>query len=394
MNRPRFWPYSLRGALIVLAASGLTFWFHHIGLFDRWENDNLDRWLLTQQPRQSEDIVLVVIDEDDYRTMFGSASPLKTEGVLGIIRAIAAGKPKVVGVDLDTSQWATKDELKQVKQFKDEQIKGGITFPQVVWARDGWTENGQFQMAPVLGDDPQDICYGLPALRVDGDGIVRRFFPVYSPAGEAPGFSTAVKRLYQGGQNCNNTAAGSGGHSEENERLIDFLGSRDSFRRLTAGAIVRLSKIKEWQTHSDFNGKIALLGGAYRAARDRHATPVGMMDGVEILAHAIQTELPGQPTLTEANPAVYLAADIAFGLTLVVGLYRLSAVWRIMALLGSVPLAILASLLMFNTAGYFFSFVPVIAGVRIHQVIEQYFEGRELRQENQELRHKLALRNL
>jgi CHASE2 domain-containing sensor protein len=385
-----FWPYFLHGALFVLAAAGLTYWLHDRGVFDRWENNNLDRMLFIKAPHQSDKIVLVVIDEDDYRSQFKSRSPLAAEGVINIIDAILKGKPKVVGVDLDTSQWVLEENATGEPVAPPMTVDSQIArLEKVVWARDGWTENGHFQMASVLGDDPTDICFGLPALRVDDDGIVRRFFPAYNPADNAPGFSSTLIH-YTNRASCKSNGAPIAGSSEEQGRLINFLGSRDNFRKLTASSILALAKIPEWQNNSDVAGKIVLLGGAYRAARDRFSTPVGAMDGVEVLAHVVQTEL-GKP-LGEAPAWVYVVADITVGLALLAALYHLPPVWRTIGLLSSFLLAIIASFLIFQGSSYFFSFVPVVAGVLVHHVIEQHFESRELRRENQELRSKLAHR--
>jgi CHASE2 domain-containing sensor protein len=381
-----FWPYFLHGALYVLAAAGLTYWLHEIGVFDRWENSNLDRFLFAKKPSQSNDVVLVVIDEDDYRREFKSRSPLAAQGIFSIIKAILQGNPKVVGVDLDTSQWVLEGTPATTLRSLIAQ------WTNVVWARDGWTENGHFQMAPVLGDDPTDICFGLPALRVDDDGIVRRFFPAYNPADNAPGFSTTLARLYntKGEVNCKSSGAPIAESSEEQGRLINFLGSKGNFRKLTASSILALANTQEWRKTSEVAGRTVLLGGTYRAARDRFSTPVGAMDGVEILAHIVQTEI-GKP-LGEAPAWVYVIADIALGLTLLAVLYPLHPVWRTIALLGSFLLAILASFFLFQASSYFFSFVPIIGGVFVHHVIEQHFESRELRRENEELRSKLGHR--
>ena len=55
--------------------------------------------------------MLVVIDEDDYRSVFKSQSPLAAQGIFNIIQAILKGNPKVVGVDLDTSQWVLREDI-------------------------------------------------------------------------------------------------------------------------------------------------------------------------------------------------------------------------------------------------------------------------------------------
>ena len=132
-----------------------------MGVFDRWENSNLDRFLFAKAPHQSDKVVLVVIDEDDYRSVFKSQSPLAAQGIFSIIQAILKGNPKVVGVDLDTSQWVLREDIPRGAGSMT--VKSEVAqWKNVVWARDGWIENGRFQMAPVLGDDPTNICLACP----------------------------------------------------------------------------------------------------------------------------------------------------------------------------------------------------------------------------------------
>ena len=49
------------------------------------------------------------------------------------------------------------------------------------------------------------------------------------------------------------------------------------------------------------------------------------------------------------------------------------------------PIALLVSYLAFHLLGYFGSFVPVLAGVFVHEMIEHYREFFTLRRENREL---------
>ncbi len=48
-------------------------------------------------------VVLVMINDNDYRRYFGGQSPLEVHALDRLLRAIAAGKPRVIGVDLETS---------------------------------------------------------------------------------------------------------------------------------------------------------------------------------------------------------------------------------------------------------------------------------------------------
>ena len=53
-------------------------------------------------------------------------------------------------------------------------------------------------------------------------------------------------------------------------------------------------------------GKIVLLGGAYRAARDTYPTPMRYMDGVDIIANSVDMNLPGNKGLADSPAWLYV----------------------------------------------------------------------------------------
>jgi len=63
------------------------------------------------------------------------------------------------------------------------------------------------------------------------------------------------------------------------------------------------------------------------------------------------------------------------GLTLLLVTYWLPRGWALIIALIAIPiLALLASLLLFQSLGYFASFIPVLAGVFVHELIEHNYE--------------------
>jgi CHASE2 domain-containing sensor protein len=373
-HRPRFWTSFGFGALIVLAAAGLTYGLHRGGFFERWENDqNIDRWLRfkEQRPHMSKYLTLVLIDDADYKSAFKGASPLDAQRVLDVIEAIHQGNPKVIGVDLDTTHWTEKDAARASK------------IPNVVWARDGWEERGKLEMENLLGGFyGEQTCFGLPAVQVDDDGVVRRYSQSY-PVGDRilPAFPEAVAAIAER-KPCPEAepAAKVPAESGEGGIRINFLGQGLAFPRLPSSAVVQLAKTSEWRSHSDVEGRTVLLGGVFRAARDRYVTPVGLMDGVAIIAHIVESELSGDK-IREADHELHLLADIALGLVLVTIFYFVEGWWKLAVILIAVSLVILVSFWLLQSTAYFFSFVPVLGGVLLHEFIESVVENKKLRDE-------------
>jgi hypothetical protein len=65
-------------------------------------------------------------------------------------------------------------------------------------------------------------------------------------------------------------------------------------------------------------------------------------------------------------------------------------VWKLVLLGFTAVLAVGISLLLFQTTAYFFSFIPVLAGLRIHETIEQFLARRHLQQQNAKLKAQLG----
>ena len=355
----------------------------HTWFFRHMENSNLDVWLGAKAPAASDRVFVVSITDDDYKELFNSTSPLKPQQVQKIIEANAESGACRIGVDLDTSEWSANDVagLAAVTQGKP-----------VIWAReyleddsptgknDEHKAENNSHMGKVLGVDGDAVCSGLPAYLPDEDGVIRHYEPMVAMPGDAPKFSFAARMVAGcGPKKPEGRGAGEG-------KLINFLGDPKAFGHLSAGALLKLAKTEGWKgTKNPLNGHFVLLGGAFRAARDKFYTPSGRMDGVDIIAHTIVSELHGGE-VKSPDSTFFFAVDVALGLCLVAGGWLLPRKWALPAMIAIVTVAaFLASWVAFQSFGYFASFVPVLGGVLTHELFEHFVEHHEILREHKEL---------
>src|SRR5580658_3804136 len=133
---PSPWEHFLVGFAIVGVAALLTVQLHKTAFLHWADLDNLDTWILLNKPEPSKDIVVVDITDDDYRSLFDSQSPLVPARVRTLIWAIAATYPRVLGIDLDTSEWDPSQRQWLVDKIKIDQANVPGSVP-VVWALGG-----------------------------------------------------------------------------------------------------------------------------------------------------------------------------------------------------------------------------------------------------------------
>ncbi len=403
-HQERFWSYFLRGVLIVFLATLLAFLLHRAGLLDRLESASLDMWILQKKPVSSQHLLLVTINAADYENplLFDGQSPLKQREVITIINAIAAAKPSVIGVDLDTSTW--NPDL-------NETISKGAP---IVWVREArlseaeakdlqWPDSNVKLKKLLGGDDGKGNCWGLPALAPDADGVLRRYLTeipeegLSDKAGTTPrtafvSFIDVIDEVSRKASCPTPTRPISTKTSEEDLRpLIDFV--RWKLPRYSGSAILDLARVPDWRDHPEkypeINKKIVLLGGAFEESRDYYRTPVGWRYGVEILGSALETTLNGG--LRIASDLRLAVVDFLVGLVLVCLAYRFNKLWMLPFELVLIPLAaILLSVLLFNTARYFVSFFPILLGVALHEIVEHGFEYRDLLKQNRDLEARLG----
>lgn len=334
----------------------------------------LDSFLLLRAPRHAGRVALVVIDEVDYRERFHARSPLDPTALQEVLNAIAAGRPALVGVDLDTS----------APVFTSLRVPPGI---RVVWARGAReVQPGQLEPQPALGgSDPPDT--GIAGVVPDSDGVVRRYlrsFPI--PGGTT--FNWAIARSVATPclrrELAQEDAEPPLSHGEPVAFLYDFAGGAASLPRYPARLVLDGARNPEaWGRSGPLTGRIVLLGGTYLAARDRHVTPVGPLAGVDLVALAVESDLSCRGVRDAAHWVGGLL-DLASG-TLLVYLHHLSMrrQWPLrgvllLSLVAIPVLAVAASAIVFHTAGYWLSSLPLLLGVLLHQLYETGLHYRKM----------------
>jgi CHASE2 domain-containing sensor protein len=313
-----------------------------------------------QSSQLESDVVIVRIDDDDYATLFHEKSPLDHTALTKLIDAIALGKPKVIGVDIDTS----------TPEFRDFHPLPG--WPPIVWARNGSFSNreGKFHATKILGGQEPPATSGLVVLRLDADTAIRRYTRMCETEhGPVPSFAWAVAKQFSGKDGAQSVG--------EEELFIKFAGDREGSHRqhFTAAQVMSLSDGLGWQTDSPVKDKIVLLGGAYSAS-DEHETPLGWMLGVEVLAYAIETELHGGGM----RPASSITITVLGGFVGLVLLLLYQHFTPTKALLLSFPtilfLGIVCSLVTFRTIAFWAYFVPIPLAVLVQ---EGYVQAKDYR---------------
>jgi CHASE2 domain-containing sensor protein len=388
-------------------------WVHHlpviiglslgVALLDYYEclegfkSMALDSYLLAQHPRRSDQVIIVTIGDEEYRSpeLFHGRSPLDSEKLGLILQAIAAGKPRLIAVDLDTSP---EDKKAAYEQLADMTRADG--WPPVIWSCDGEAEDDHpgGHDPPVLRVIPamagtSNIASGLITMPCDADGVIRRYcrtFQVTSPNHPEPAAMDSLPWVIAKRLRHDESAA-----PEPNELLMNFAGDRYSFFHITAQTVLDSvdSKARRefwFSEKSPVREKIVLLGGTYRAARDIHPTPAGRVDGVELLAMAIESELQGTG-IRFVQEAVAIMIDILFGSLLVYFNWRFVSPRAVfLNLLAVAALALIASYITFNTLGYWLNFALVLVGIWLHHQHDIVHELPRLHREVHELRSRLS----
>lgn len=369
-------------------------------LFDSLQMAGLDTFAAASAATSS-DVVLVTIDDDDYRKMFGNRSPLDAGALRTIIDAVLAQSPAVLGVDISTAEAGDAGLRDIVSRTKTP----------VVWVRDAFTQSSPsrdatWELDRVLGADepPGGANVGLSTFPLDADRLVRGYYrhvSLRTSGGERTLASLAwavveaycppqtpadPRRDQRGCDKVRNRGRTETSKPETEEPLrFNFAGESYTFRKVAAGAV-------EAAPPGLFKDHVVLIGGTFGAGRDFYATPLGRMSGVELTAMAIEAELNGGG-ITTANEALMIAMDLAAGVLLVWINWRWNPASRVtVAITGGaiIALAILASYVAFQGGGYWVNFVPVGVGVWLHSFYDRAREADALRHELEECRKRHA----
>src|SRR5204863_3686222 len=122
----------------LLVALLLVFLFSRLGALHKLQTAVSDTLMRIAEPAESE-VAIVEITDEDYKSIFKRQSPLDDFQLQRLIQAIARSKPKIIGVDVDTSP------------EKYQHIVIDSNWPLIVWERDvdRIPENEEERLEPV-----------------------------------------------------------------------------------------------------------------------------------------------------------------------------------------------------------------------------------------------------
>jgi hypothetical protein len=266
-----------------------------------------------------------------------------------LLTAIAAGRPSLAVVDIDTSD----------QSFRQLGVPPDL---RIIWAMAdrGWKESKFVSVSPLGGRVlAHSWTLGLAEVPNDGSKVVRAYWRVFPTSqGPVPSIELAAAEAYRGRQFSAKLLPAS-----KNERILDF---RYVFYLMNARSVLEYAKKPGWPD-GVLRDKIVILGGRYRAGRDQYATPLGIIDGVEIVAQATQAEID-DTGIPHTGPWLGVLEMLA-GL-IVIALYQLfplrTAVLVSLILLPTLSMA--GSFLLYRRAAAWLALMPVLVIVLISEL--------------------------
>lgn len=330
---------------------------------------------------------VVKVDDEDYRSWFQEC--LTPDALGPAIERILEYDPAVVVIDFDTS----------AKRFADSTALQKLRLsPKVVWARlaDEQDSDGEvrFDLAPVLGglDNPPSH-WGLALFPRDRDWTVREYqrsFTVGSrqkPALFWEAVTTFCSQQDPRSEKCRNvldiSANLESGRSTELE--VPVRHAPYNFRRFLLREIMPLASNPSMPAskHSELSGKIVIFGGSYSRA-DKHVTALGVQDGVDLVASAVESQLnPRESRELDRISEVSIDALLYFAVSLMYYYWRPK--WAVLGSLSIVGLLFVFGPVVALVAGYRTSAIPFVLGI----LIEQMTRGVEAREELHEALEEL-----
>lgn len=351
------------------------------------EASALDSGLRALSPLRSSSLRIVAINDNDYKQMFLEQSPLEPQRVLQLIEAVASGHPRVIAVDIDTSgtNWS--------KLVTEERLR---RWPPVVWVRNAPDWGTNIGVQPFLGGNRlTNALFGVTGLKRGSDGVVRYYRRrLKTTEGELDSLPWAVVKAYTAKNRDlplspmeRQDSRAPGGDSAEGKEDLALNFSREAFADslLSASDVLDAASSEAWLHNGVFSNKIVVLGGTFQYARDAYETPLGLVNGVELNAQAIASDLENRQVHDAKEDAImWLEIGLAEVLAVLVYVWRdvRPAVWFCTLL--TPTLAVFGSVVAFFYFHYWVNFIPILFWVHLEFHFELLKDNRHLRQR---LRH-------
>jgi adenylate cyclase len=370
----------LVGLLVSIAVTALS----RTGVLAGWETRAVDAFLFLRDRVPAPEIVLVVIDDDAFQAL-GQRQPLSRRYVADLADFLLESGAKVVAFDLvvTTPSVPAEDQalLATARRWSTTR-PGSLLFASLAMP----SAQGGYTLLPPFAPDLHGLA-GFANAPLGADGVVRRFTPLLPAAGggRLPALSLAALAGSAGvppRQLAERIAADRGAiELPVRDRAgkigaapapvaqlagppwrIDYTGPPGAFTTFPSEPLVALARSgTQPDPDNPFRDRIVLVGATFAESRDFFPTPTGLMPGVEIQAHMVNTLLARRALLP---PPWYLNVVL---LAVVCVSVSVLSLWLRPAWLALVGLALVAGLVAasyeaYTRGGYWLDFLAPLLG--------------------------------
>ena len=388
----------LVGLLVSVAVTALS----RTGVLAGWETRAVDAFLFLRDRVAAPEITLVLIDDDAFQAL-GQRQPLSRRYVADLADFLLRSGARVVAFDLvitTPSAPAEDQALLAVARRWNARRPGSLVFASLAMPEPG---SRAYALLPSFSPELVALS-GLANAPLGADGVVRRFTPLLPGASGArlPALSLAA-------------LAGSSGLAprdlaahlappraslplparDEHGKIaraetslaqlagppwrIDYTGPPGAFTSFPSEPLVALARSgTEPDPDNPFRDRLVMVGATFVESRDFFPTPTGLMSGVEIQAHMVNTLLSRRTLLP---PPWYLNVAL---LTAVCVSISVLSLWLRPAWLGLVGLALVAGLVAasyeaYTRGGYWLDFLAPLLGTLAYLQGAHWVRRRRLR---------------
>jgi adenylate cyclase len=378
----------VRALLLGVGVSVAVTLVSRAGLLAGWETRAVDAFLFVRERVPSPDIVLVVVDEEAFRSL-GERQPLSRRYLADLGDLLLRSGARVVSFDVQLAAAGEPDEdgtLIALAERRRGTGGGRLVFATAAIRAQGGG-SARYALAPLFSPALAALP-GFANAPVDSDGVIRRMAAVLPAAagGLLPSFALAALAAHAGlpeaslsgalraGSSIPLPTSRPGGAIGGTEPIslaalavaawrIDFVGPPGTFTTFPSGPLVDLLRSGgEPAEDNPFREKIVLVGGSFRESRDFYATPLGTMSGVEVHANMLHTLLSRRALMP---PPALLNLLMLTGACVAVALLSawLRLRWVILGAAALVALLVAGSYEAYTRGGYWLDFVAPLLGM-------------------------------
>ncbi len=357
----------IRFALVSVVTSLMVTASSYMGYFEPVQRKALDLMVWWKEKDRPSHIVIVAIDDEAFQYL-GDRQPLPRKQLADLIDLLKKCGATVIGLDVELK--ARTDRISDALIEKAVQDRTVITYD-----LSPTESEGQFTPQSLFVSG-YGIRKGFANTYIDSDGLIRNApLSMKDEKGEAmPSFALVVAGLFQEKLSRRTTPG-------VEPIRINYAGAAGTFPFYSAKPLFQMAE-KKIVPPSDnpFNAKIVLIGATFRAGRDIHHTPNGLMSGVEVQANIIHTLLE-QKDIRPFNWVAGFILQVLISMFFGVLFLLLRPLWAIMlSLFGIFFLFVPLSYLAYTRGNYWVDFVLPVIAVALTALVNDTVKRREIRQ--------------